>query len=116
MLGGPDRLTGEGGYIPELGSGQVSRMFSNIVDTSGDDILKSAARPESQRRGFDQTTEGLLTVREAAALLHVHGNTIRRWTNDGKLKAYRIGTRRDRRFKQEDILRFLEQTSAEPEE
>ena len=45
----------------------------------------------------------MLTVREAAALLHVHTNTLRRWTDKGYIRAYRIGLRGDRRFRQVDI-------------
>jgi len=63
----------------------------------------------------EQLSERMLTIQEAAHLLHVHANTVRRWSNSGQLRAYRIGRRGDRRFKQEDILRFLEQTSTEPE-
>lgn len=53
----------------------------------------------------------LLTVREVARLLHVHPNTLRRWSNDGRLKAYRIAARGDRRFKREEIARFLAELS-----
>jgi len=53
----------------------------------------------------------MLTVSDVARLLNVHINTIRRWSNQGILKAYRIGSRGDRRFQQEDITNFLsEQT------
>lgn len=53
----------------------------------------------------------MLTTSDVARLLNVHINTVRRWSNQGKLKAYRIGSRGDRRFQQEDIARFLsEQT------
>jgi len=49
----------------------------------------------------------MLTLREVARLLHVHPNTLRRWSNDGKIRAYRITERGDRRFKREEIARFL---------
>ena len=56
-------------------------------------------------------TDTMLTVSDVARLLNVHINTIRRWSNQGILKAYRIGSRGDRRFQQEDIASFLsEQT------
>ncbi|MGB6874105.1 MAG: helix-turn-helix domain-containing protein [Dehalococcoidia bacterium] len=51
--------------------------------------------------------DDMLTVREAARLLHVHPNTLRRWTNEGRIRAYRISPRGDRRFKREEIARFL---------
>ena len=49
----------------------------------------------------------MLTVREVATLLHVHTNTIRRWSDRGLLKAQRITERGDRRFNVEEIRRFL---------
>jgi len=51
--------------------------------------------------------DGMLTISEVAQLLNVHINTVRRWSNQGILKSYRIGSRGDRRFRQEDIDSFL---------
>ena len=55
----------------------------------------------------------MLTVREVSQLLHVHSNTLRRWSDQGVLKAYRIGPRGDRRFKPEDIAVLLLEQSRE---
>lgn len=70
----------------------------------------------------DKLTTSMLTVREVSQLLHVHTNTLRRWSDQGILKAYRIGPRGDRRFKPEDIAVLLLQenkgiplSSEEPE-
>lgn len=65
---------------------------------------------------FTATTGNtMLTVREVSQLLHVHSNTLRRWSDQGVLKAYRIGPRGDRRFKPEDIaVMLLEQTREAP--
>ena len=49
----------------------------------------------------------MLTVQDVARLLHIHVNTARRWSDQGILKAYRITRRGDRRYRQEDIARFL---------
>ncbi len=49
----------------------------------------------------------LLTVGEVAAWLKVHPNTIRRWSQRGLLKTYRIGPRRDRRFDRSEVERLL---------
>jgi len=57
----------------------------------------------------DEQMDDMLAVREVARLLHVHPNTLRRWSNNGRIKAYRITSRGDRRFKREDIARFLAQ-------
>ncbi|MBA7617507.1 hypothetical protein ES703_24822 [subsurface metagenome] len=59
---------------------------------------KSAPQPKSMLKGSD-----------VARLLHVHINTVKRWSNQGKLKVYRISSRGDRRFWREDIDAFLEE-------
>ena len=51
--------------------------------------------------------ESMLTTTEVSRLLNVHPNTLRRWSNKGIIKTYRIGSRADRRFRQDDIDRFL---------
>jgi excisionase family DNA binding protein len=52
----------------------------------------------------------LYTATELAKMLNVHINTVRRWSNKGFIKVYRVGPRGDRRFEREDILRFLDNT------
>jgi len=49
----------------------------------------------------------MLTIREVARLLNIHSNTVRRWSDRGIIKAYRITRRGDRRFRREDITRYL---------
>ena len=49
----------------------------------------------------------MLTASEVAHLLNIHINTVRRWSDRGVLRAYRIGTRGDRRFDPNDIAQFL---------
>lgn len=61
----------------------------------------------------DETGSRMLTTNDVARLLSLHVNTVRRWTNKGILKAYRISPRGDRRFRQEDIVSFLIDKSQE---
>ncbi|HEY33645.1 MAG TPA: helix-turn-helix domain-containing protein [Dehalococcoidia bacterium] len=49
----------------------------------------------------------LLTTSEVARMLHIHINTARRWSNRGVLRSCRVGPRRDRRFRREDIQDML---------
>lgn len=49
----------------------------------------------------------MLSVGDVSQLLGVHPNTARHWSEMGILKSYRIGPRRDRRFRLEDIEDFL---------
>jgi len=53
----------------------------------------------------------MLTTSEVARLLNVHINTVRRWSNRGIIKSYRIGTRNDRRFHREDVFGILKEYS-----
>ncbi len=49
----------------------------------------------------------LITIQEAAEMLGVHPETLRRWDRAGKLRAIKIGERGDRRFAKADILKFI---------
>lgn len=55
----------------------------------------------------NHSIDPMLTTSEVAYLLNVHINTVRRWSNLGILQAYRLGSRGDRRFRQEDIASFF---------
>ena len=66
-------------------------------------ILKG--KPAAHKPDLDSKI--MLTTRDVAWLLSVHGNTVRRWNNQGLLKSYRIGPRGDRRFRWEDVDGFL---------
>ena len=55
----------------------------------------------------DKTTK-LLTLKEAYQLLNVHPNTLRQWDRKGVLKAIRFGVRKDRRYRLEDLQKFIE--------
>ena len=57
--------------------------------------------------GNGENMSDMLTIREVAQLFHVHPNTLRRWSNNGRIRAYRITPRGDRRFKREEIVHFL---------
>lgn len=56
---------------------------------------------------LDDSTKTMLTIREASRLLNVHSNTLRRWSEQGIIRAYRIGPRGDRRFKKEEVAALL---------
>jgi excisionase family DNA binding protein len=56
---------------------------------------------------YERQIRPMLTVREVAEMLHIHTNTVRRWSDQGVLRAYRITHRGDRRFRREDVALFL---------
>lgn len=49
----------------------------------------------------------LLTIKQAAEVLNVHVETLRRWDKSSKLKAIRINKRGDRRYKPEDLKKMM---------
>jgi diguanylate cyclase (GGDEF)-like protein/excisionase family DNA binding protein len=66
-----------------------------------------SARDRGEDRG------ALVSVAQAAALLGVHPNTIRAWTDAGRLPAFRINARGDRRYHSGDVQRLLAEGSAD---
>jgi excisionase family DNA binding protein len=51
--------------------------------------------------------ERMLTTSEVAEMLHLHSNTVRRWSDSGLLKHYRVGPRNDRRFLEADVTKIV---------
>lgn len=49
----------------------------------------------------------LLTIRQAAEVLNVHVETLRRWDKNSKLKAIIVNERGDRRYDPRGIEEFL---------
>ena len=58
------------------------------------------------------TMRPMIAVREVARLLNMHTNTVRRWSDRGIIRAYRINHRGDRRFRQDDTARFADELPA----
>jgi len=48
----------------------------------------------------------MLKIREAARLLRVHTNTLRRWSDKGIIRSYRFGLTGERRFKLADVWKL----------
>lgn len=59
------------------------------------------------------SSEGLLTLEEAAKYLGVAKITLRRWTLNGHMACVRIGSRRDRRFRRKDLDAYIERRFAD---
>ena len=53
----------------------------------------------------------LLKIREAAEILNVNPETLRRWDRSGKLKAIIISKRGDRRYRKKDIEEYISRNS-----
>lgn len=53
-------------------------------------------------------SQKLLNISQAAEMLGVNPETLRRWDREGRLKAIRIGKRQDRRYKVEDLQKLID--------
>jgi excisionase family DNA binding protein len=62
----------------------------------------------------NEEMEPMLTIKEVAILLHVHVNTVRRWSDRGLIKSYQINRRGDRRFRNKDLELFLTHMNSKP--
>jgi excisionase family DNA binding protein len=51
----------------------------------------------------------MLTATEVAEMLHLHVNTVKRLGDRGELPFYRVCKRGDRRFRLDDVMKFLSQ-------
>src|SRR5258708_13219970 len=57
-----------------------------------------------------------INISEGAELLHVSEISLRRWTNSGKLRCFRVGGRNERRFLVEDLIAFMPSEDTQPEQ
>jgi len=53
------------------------------------------------------TWSSLLTLEQVSQILNISPWTLRQWDNKNKLVAVRIGSRKDRRYRKEDVLTVL---------
>jgi diguanylate cyclase (GGDEF)-like protein/excisionase family DNA binding protein len=58
--------------------------------------------------------DATLSVTRAARVLGVHPNTVRAWSDQGRLHYYRINARGDRRYRSRDLDGFLESAVGKP--
>jgi excisionase family DNA binding protein len=68
-------------------------------------------REELKNSLLEKELNRMLTITEAAELLGVSCASLRRYSNEGKIKAYRVGPGKHRRFRKRDVLEYLEKNS-----
>lgn len=49
----------------------------------------------------------ILSLKQACEILNCHPNTLRNWDKKGILNSIRLGTRKDRRYKKQDVLKLI---------
>ena len=71
-------------------------------------VIKSVFNKMPKQLKQNETMPELLTLQEACDILKCHPNTLRQWDKNGILTAVRFGTRKDRKYRKEDVLKLLE--------
>jgi excisionase family DNA binding protein len=72
--------------------------------------LRSSEAYEQAKK--DQSLVDWLTTRDVARILKVHVTSVRRWSQIGVLKSYRIGPRGHRRYLRKDIFTCLHKSGS----
>lgn len=79
------------------------------ITGSRGEIFSSASQNSDKTKPFvdPNSLPDFLTVNEVASILRIAPLTLKRWGNRGKLVPIRISSRGDRRYKKEDVLKFI---------
>jgi len=59
------------------------------------------------RSALEETGIAPMSITGVAAMLGVHPNTIRRWSDEGLIPCFRLGPRQDRRFEPQRVMEML---------
>ncbi|MFC1903056.1 excisionase family DNA-binding protein [Chloroflexota bacterium] len=68
-------------------------------------ILMGKPKPKKP----DLHSKVMLRIGDVASLLGVHVHTVRRWSDEGALKSFRVGPKRERGFRREDVDALLKE-------
>ncbi len=98
----------------DQGNGDAGLSYAEIVRRLGitRERVRQIAKGKPTPQKPDLQSKVMLTTTDVAQLLGLHPNTVRRWSNKGVLKSFRIGARGDRRFWREDIDGFLKEAES----
>src|SRR6266702_1271297 len=86
-----------------------TNISSYSLTSGGNDCTLKTKQDQFWIGKYSYMTEKqrFLTIAEAAEFLHVSETSLRRWTNSGNLRCFRVGVRGERRFQVEDLLEFV---------
>ena len=92
-------------YAPPISEPQSTHGYP-----TGADATKDAQRGSDHMGSMAVNELGpMLTATEVAEMLHLHVNTVKRLGDRGELPFYRVCKRGDRRFRLDDVMKFLAQ-------
>jgi excisionase family DNA binding protein len=74
-------------------------------------VNKTTKISKKRSNGEKSGDKAIMTCDEVAEFLRVHVSSVRRWSRCGKLRAYKVGGRGDWRYRKQDVLAFLYDTS-----
>jgi len=86
-------------------------MAEKVIRTGGMKMMFNDYTESLKNALLDRELNRMLTITEAADLMGVSCSSLRRYANEGKIKVYRIGSGKHRRFRKKDVLEYLERNS-----
>jgi excisionase family DNA binding protein len=88
----------------------ISEPHSTPGHPSGADAILASQKGNDHMGSMAVNELGpMLTATEVAEMLHLHVNTVKRLGDRGELPFYRVCKRGDRRFRLDDVMKFLAQ-------
>ena len=88
-----------------VSNAEIGRRLGVSRERVGQIVKGNPAKP----RKLALDSEVMLGTGDVARFLNLHVGTVRRWSDKGILKAYRLGPRGDRRFRWEDVDALLKE-------
>jgi len=96
--------------------GLANTEIAQIVGVSRQRVWE-VLRPKENNRGYGisaavssaskKAQTSPMSITGVAAILGVHPNTIRRWSDEGLIPCFRLGPRQDRRFEQQRVMEMM---------
>jgi IS30 family transposase len=84
--------------------GLANTEIAQIVGVSRQRVWEVLHPKENNRR---HSISSLMSIAGIAAVIGVHPNTIRRWSDEGLIPCFRLGPRQDRRFDPQLVLETI---------
>ena len=101
-------LEGAGGDSYSLPRSGPDPTPEHLMDPDPSRRVQSEAKDHMASMAVNELGP-MLTATEVAEMLHLHVNTVKRLGDRGELPFYRVCKRGDRRFRLDDVMKFLAQ-------
>jgi predicted site-specific integrase-resolvase len=94
--------------LDQIVEGNPRKQTVLVINTgNGIPNFMGKKRPSFSSIAKEKMHDDLISLRDASNMLRVHPNTLRHWETKGIIHSVRLGSRKDRKFRIEEIERLL---------